>query len=70
MPDLHLYTIAVKEVRPMCTALSPAVASAIGPVVASVRIQAAQLADEYLVRNALSLRKASAACTWPTDAQL
>lgn len=69
LPDLHLYTIAVEEVRPMCTELSPAVASAIRPVVASVRVTAAQLANDYLVRDALSPRKTNAACTSPTDAQ-
>lgn len=70
LPELHLYTIAVEEVRPMCTELSPAVASAIGLVVASVRIKAAQLANDGVVRHALSVTKTSAARTWPTDAQL
>jgi len=70
LPELHLYTIAVEEVRPMCMELSPAVARAIGPVVASVRLQAAQLANDYVVRHALSVIKTSAARTWPTDAQL
>jgi hydrogenase maturation protease len=70
LPRLHLYTIAVEEVRPMCTELSPAVAGAIGPVVGSVRRQAARLANDSRVQNALSLRKTSAARTWPTDAQL
>jgi hydrogenase maturation protease len=70
LPELHLYTIAVEEVRPMCMELSPAVTNAIGPVVAAIRVRAAQLSDDYRVRDALSLRKTSAARTWPTDAQL
>ncbi|HEY0865149.1 MAG TPA: hydrogenase maturation protease [Lacunisphaera sp.] len=44
LPRLHLYTIAVEEVRPMCTDLSPAVAAAIPEVVHAVRALAARLA--------------------------
>jgi hydrogenase maturation protease len=44
MPRLHLYTIAVEEVRPMCTELSPAVAAAVPEVVLTVRALAARLA--------------------------
>ena len=44
MPRIHLYTIAVEEVRPMCTELSPAVAEAVPEVVHTVRALAARLA--------------------------
>jgi len=45
LPRIHLYTIAVEEVRPMCTELSPAVAAAIPEVVHTVRALAARLAS-------------------------
>ena len=44
LPRIHLYTIAVEEVRPMCTELSPAVAAAVPEVVYTVRALAARLA--------------------------
>jgi hydrogenase maturation protease len=44
LPRIHLYTIAVEEVRPMCTELSPAVAAAVPEVVHTVRALAARLA--------------------------
>lgn len=37
MPSVHLYTISVSEVRPMCLELSPAVAGAVPEVVHAVR---------------------------------
>ena len=43
MPRLHLYTISVEEVRPMCTELSPDVAAAVSEVVHTVRALAARL---------------------------
>jgi hydrogenase maturation protease len=43
MPRIHLYTIAVEEVRPMCTELSAAVAAAVPEVVHTVRALAARL---------------------------
>jgi hydrogenase maturation protease len=46
LPRIHLYTIAVEEVRPMCTELSPAVAAAVPEVVYTVRALAARLAME------------------------
>jgi hydrogenase maturation protease len=46
LPRIHLYTIAVEEVRPMCTELSPAVAAAVPEVVHTVRALAARLAAE------------------------
>jgi hydrogenase maturation protease len=46
LPRLHLFTIAVEEVRPMCTELSPAVAAAIPEVVHTVRALAARLAAQ------------------------
>lgn len=44
LPRIHLYTIAVEEVRPMCTELSPEVAAAVPEVVHTVRALAARLA--------------------------
>ena len=46
MPKIHLYTIAVEEVRPMSTELSPAVAAAVPEVVHTVRALAARLVAE------------------------
>ena len=45
MPRIHLYTIAVEEVRPMSTELSPEVAAAVPEVVHTVRALAARLAQ-------------------------
>jgi len=44
LPRLHLYTISVTEVRPMCTALSGPVAAAVPEVVLAARALAARLA--------------------------
>ena len=44
LPGLHLYTISVEEVRPMCTELSPAVAAAVPEVAFATRCHAARLA--------------------------
>ncbi|HVT74762.1 MAG TPA: hydrogenase maturation protease [Lacunisphaera sp.] len=44
LPRLHLFTIAVEDVRPMCTKLSAAVAAAVPEVVHTVRALAARLA--------------------------
>ncbi len=46
MPDVHLFTISVVEVKPMCIELSPPVASAIPEVLHAVRALAARLAAE------------------------
>jgi hydrogenase maturation protease len=43
LPTLHLYTISVETVRPMCTELSPAVAAAVPVVAALTRDHAARL---------------------------
>jgi hydrogenase maturation protease len=43
MPRIHLYTISVKEVRPMSTELSPEVEAAVPEVVHTVRALAARL---------------------------
>lgn len=45
MPRIHLYTISVREVKPMCTALSPMVEAAVPEVVHTVRVLAARLAQ-------------------------
>jgi hydrogenase maturation protease len=44
LPRIHLYTISVEEVRPMCTELSSEVAAAVPRVAASMRALAVQLA--------------------------
>lgn len=44
MPAIHLFTISVEEVRPMCTELSPAVAAAVPEVVHAMHALAARLA--------------------------
>ncbi|MCX6955896.1 MAG: hydrogenase maturation protease [Verrucomicrobia bacterium] len=43
MPEVHLFTISVETVHPMCLQLSPPVAAAIPRVLDSVRMLAAQL---------------------------
>ena len=43
MPDVHLFTISVETVRPMCLELTPPVAAAIPEVLQSVRALAARL---------------------------
>lgn len=43
MPDIHLFTISVETVNPMCLELSPAVAAALPEVLHSVRALAARL---------------------------
>ncbi len=44
LPRIHLYTVAVEQVRPMCTELSPEVAAVVSEVVHTVRALAARLA--------------------------
>jgi hydrogenase maturation protease len=53
LPRIHLYTIAVEEVRPMCTELSPAVAATIPEVVHAVHALTARLAMLPLPRRPL-----------------
>jgi len=43
MPDVHLFTISVETVKPMCLELSPPVAAALPEVLHSVRALAARL---------------------------
>ena len=43
MPEVHLFTISVEEVNPMCLDLSPPVAGAIPAVLQAVRALAARL---------------------------
>jgi hydrogenase maturation protease len=53
-PEIHLFTISVTEVRPMCLDLSSAVAAAIPEVVFSVRALAQRLArstDRTLIHD-------------------
>ncbi len=51
LPRIHLYTIAVEEVRPMCTELSAAVAGVVPEVVHAVRAHAARLAAGGLIAS-------------------
>lgn len=46
MPDVHLFTISVETVKPMCLELSPPVAGAIPEVLHAVRALAARLVAE------------------------
>lgn len=46
MPRIHLYTISVETLIPMCTELSPAVAAAVPEVVLVIHAHAARLAAE------------------------
>jgi len=43
MPEVHLFTISVETVKPMCLELSPPVASAIPAVLQAVRALAGRL---------------------------
>ncbi len=43
-PDIHLSTVSVEELKPMCMELSPAVSSAVPEVVHTVHAHAARLA--------------------------
>lgn len=70
LPELHLYTIAVEEIRPMCLALSPAVAAAMDPVIVAVRALAARIAARAENSPSLFVKTASPACTSPNGAQL
>ena len=45
LPRIHLYTISVEEVRPMCTELSLEVAGSMPTVIRSIRALAARLAN-------------------------
>jgi hydrogenase maturation protease len=44
LPEVHLYTVAVETIRPMCTALSPEVVAALPKVVRLARSLAGRLA--------------------------
>lgn len=70
LPELHLYTIAVEEVRPMCMELSPAVNAAMDPVVTAVRALAARMAARLQNPLSLFVETASPARTSPNGAQL
>jgi hydrogenase maturation protease len=43
LPELHLYTISIRSIRPMCTELSPDVAAAVPRLVADVHRHAGRL---------------------------
>jgi hydrogenase maturation protease len=47
MPELHLITVAVETVRPMCTELSPEVEAAVPAVLDAARALASRLAGAY-----------------------
>lgn len=44
LPEVHLYTVTITEVKPMCTSLSAAVAAALPELVKRVRRRATELA--------------------------
>jgi hydrogenase maturation protease len=44
MPSVHLFTISVETVNPMCMELSGPVAATVGPVASRIRLLAGQLA--------------------------
>lgn len=67
LPQLHVYTISVSTIRPMCTELSAPVAAALPSLVRMIRRQAAHLATIF--SNPRSDHTASPARTLPTDAQ-
>jgi hydrogenase maturation protease len=46
MPELHLYTISVADIRPMCTELSPAVEDALPIATRAIHAHAVRLALE------------------------
>lgn len=46
LPNVHLYTVSVEELKPMCTDLSPAVAAAVPEVVHAMHALAARLAAQ------------------------
>jgi hydrogenase maturation protease len=46
LPNIHLYTVSVEELKPMCTDLSPAVAAAVPEVVHAMHAHAARLAAQ------------------------
>ncbi len=46
LPAIHLYTVSVETIEPMCTQLSPAVAAAVPEVAIAARTHAARLAVE------------------------
>jgi len=45
LPEIHLFTVAVETVRPMCTELSPAVAEVVPGLVARIHALAQRLAQ-------------------------
>jgi hydrogenase maturation protease len=47
-PDIHLYTVSVEELKPMCMELSAAVSAAVPEVVHTVHAHAARLASSLL----------------------
>lgn len=66
-PELHLYTISVETIRPMCTELSAAVAVSVPPVVWMIHGHAARLAHSF--RSTPPQKKPTPARWSPTDAQ-
>lgn len=51
MPELHLYTISIDVIRPMCTELSPPVAASLATIVSIMRARAVLLSDEFALRR-------------------
>jgi len=62
LPDLHLYTVSVSTIRPMCTELSAAVVAAVPPVAWTAHGHASRLSRS-------TANTTTAAPRLPTDAQ-
>lgn len=48
MPELHLYTVSIDVIHPMCTELSPPVAASLATIVGLMHARAARLAGTFL----------------------
>src|SRR5687768_13005604 len=51
LPEIHLYTVSVSTIRPMCTELSDAVAAAVPPIAWTAHGHAARLAIQGSAGN-------------------
>jgi hydrogenase maturation protease len=68
LPQLHLYTVSVSVIRPMCLELSDAVAAAVPPLAWVVRGHASRLAAHF-APTATTPRMTITARILPMDAQ-
>lgn len=68
LPELHIYTISVSTIRPMCMDLSVPVAAELPRLVSMIRRHAANLANNFACAVSPH-HSATAARSLPTDAQ-